>query len=317
MNSINNKTFCLWLLLATLTVVYPQAIADYWSLGAFRVEENAARERDRLSAVTGMNVELSQSGNIYRVVIEKGSDSAAQKETLEDLGLSPWLLSKNPSLVTSNRATKTEAMDLGDGYLLVLASFTDDVSAGVLLEKLRDDGIDPVAVIRANVNGTSYYRVVQGPFDTKAGVNTDYSRYGIDDAWWMVSRGLQVASVPAYASAEKASSAKDEVPQMETVNESGGVTVVSIPDVMPKIMQAEETEPVYVMSPPAPGESYIDYCLKRANKMERTIYCSDAVFNRIATVQRRIEEGNSAKLNYCALHATRSQRKQLCEDPEE
>jgi rare lipoprotein A len=56
--------------------------------------------------------------------------------------------------------------DVQRGYFLQAGSFTDLGNAHALRNKLRDLG--DVSVAAADVNGTHYYRVMVGPWATRA-----------------------------------------------------------------------------------------------------------------------------------------------------
>ena len=77
-------------------------------------------------------------------------------------------------------------------------------------------------------------------------------------------------------------------------------------------MAEEAKDVVYEISPPGANESYVEYCLRRANKMEREIYCADGSFNRIANAEKNSAEADANRLKYCALHATGRERREMC-----
>ncbi len=309
--------------LVLISAICQSVFADYWAVGAFRSQGNAEREQARIADLTAMDVEVMQSGEMYRVVVAKNDDPDMQKMALEDLGLTPWSLgspgAKVAAVASSSPAPRVEGA--GSGYLLVLASFRDEASANALRLRMEQDNVADLGVMTRDVGGETYYRLVQGPHSNKDGVNTDYSNYGIEGAWWI---GGETAAV--------ASKAMDpEIPMMEVVDDDGNVSVVEIPDQMTSkntgsapaasaavggmagTMAAEpQRDVVYEVSPPRANESYVDYCLRRANKMEREIYCADGSFNRIANAEKNSAEADANRLKYCALHATGRERREMC-----
>ncbi len=280
------------ILMSALYFVSSASAASYWSVGSFSQQDNAERERARISHETGMNVEVVRSGSLYRVVVAKDSDPDIQKSMLEAVGLSPWSLPDDNVEPVAVPAMAKNPEPVQTGFSLVLASFLDEISAETLQERLAQDGIEDLSVMSAVVNGRTYYRLLQGPYSDRAGVNTDFSAYGIGDTWWMASSTpVAVADVVM------------ERADPEPAEPIGVVEVGTMPETPP--------EPVYTISPPGAGESYINYCLRRANKMERAIYCKDGDFNRISNAERRLRERGESH-DYCALTANSRERKQKC-----
>lgn len=275
------------LVMSAVLVVSTVNAESYWSLGSYSLKSNADRERDRIAERTGLAVEVVSSGDLYRVVVEKDADPELQKSTIEDIGISPWTLSGDDvEPVVESESMESES--LATRYHLVLASFLDETSAEMLMERLVQDGIDGTSVVAAEVKGVTFYRLVQGPFADRSSVDADFSAYGIVDTWW----------------------AQTSEPALEMRDEgepASAIAVVEEADTSP------EPEPVYTISPPGAGESYVSYCLRRANKMERAVYCKNGDFNRIANAERRNKRGNTW-LTYCALHATAKERKEKCQD---
>lgn len=75
-------------------------------------------------------------------------------------------------------------------------------------------------------------------------------------------------------------------------------------------------EPAYEMSPPKAGEKLRDYCVNRANKQERAVYCTNDVFNRVASAQAKANNQSEAdNLLSCALLADGAERRAQCDRP--
>lgn len=65
---------------------------------------------------------------------------------------------------------------------------------------------------------------------------------------------------------------------------------------------------------PRPGEPYFDYCIQKANQLERAVYCSDGSFNDVVVAERGIVDRETALLKFCALRATTAERQRYCAD---
>lgn len=61
-------------------------------MGSFSKEANANGERDRIIEETALAVRVTFDGDLYRVVVEKDDNPAAQQRQIESAGLSPWTL---------------------------------------------------------------------------------------------------------------------------------------------------------------------------------------------------------------------------------
>jgi len=57
------------------------------------------------------------------------------------------------------------------------------------------------------------------------------------------------------------------------------------------------------------GESYVDYCNRKANQMERAAYCQDSAFDNLSVSERNgmplgadaVAAGDRALADFCAL----------------
>jgi hypothetical protein len=63
--------------------------AEFWSMGSFSKEANANGERDRIIEETALAARVTFDGDLYRVVVEKDDNPAAQQRQIESAGLSP------------------------------------------------------------------------------------------------------------------------------------------------------------------------------------------------------------------------------------
>ena len=82
---------------------------DYWSVGAFSTAENAIVEKARLVGVTGLPVQIAVfiEGEmaLFRLVIQKDSDPAKQKEMLLEAGITPWPIAFDQNQLLEPEAT--------------------------------------------------------------------------------------------------------------------------------------------------------------------------------------------------------------------
>lgn len=65
---------------------------------------------------------------------------------------------------------------------------------------------------------------------------------------------------------------------------------------------------------PRPGESYFDFCIQKANQLERAVSCADGYFNDLVVAERGIVDRDEALLKFCALRATVAERQKYCAD---
>ena len=256
--------------------------ADYWSLASFSSEENGMKGLARLSdSVPG--AVLAESGGRYRVLVEKSASPDAQKSALETEGYWPWTV----YAADVDRVLTHTGNRLTTRHYLVAGSFTNERSAQTFMKKLQSDGRDSAEIQMAEVAGAIHYRVTLGPYDSRSMADTDFSAYGIDSPWWMT---VTVESMVAEQIRDDAADDEPAYVAEETVSVAVDMDV--------------EEEPVYTITPPAANESYVDYCLRKANAMERSIYCKNDDFNRIAAAEvQAAGDSDKASLLNCALQS--------------
>ncbi len=302
----------IFLVLVGIIALSSPVFADYWAIGAFKMKANAERERDRIARETGLPIVVVQTidgSDVYRVVLEQDKKPGAQKMALIDAGLSPWPVSMNEvtEVVRSEGSMSNETT----GHLLVLGSFPNELSAVNLSETLASKGVDMLGIASADVSGRTYYRVVHGPFMDKSMVLTDFSQLGIDGAWWLTSSG----AVSGNAMLAQDNSSQNKTSKNMDANDAGYQSQSQSQNETNEAAAAEEmAEAARMISPPNADESYVDYCLGRANAEERVIYCRNGVFNRIAKARRQMSESRAETLEYCLLHATGAERREKCKD---
>ncbi len=76
------------------------------------------------------------------------------------------------------------------------------------------------------------------------------------------------------------------------------------------------------LNPPNPGESYFDYCIKKANAFERTVFCGDGSFSGLVIADKKQSEmsvgktsmssGTKALAEFCAMRASQEEREKYC-----
>jgi len=257
--------------------------SEWWSLAAFKNPANAERESGRINSAIDVDTSVAHSGDLYRVVLKKDRDPAQQKTLLERIGITPW------AIADAEVGEAVSASMMMHQYSWVLASFMDSAAAEALAVKLQADGISNVKVATAEVNGIRYYRVVQGPFAQKADQSTSFAGHGLADGWWLYE--LVTNQAP-----------------------SSDMAMVKQPPIEPIAAVVQQVaEPVAEVSPPKAGEKLRDYCLYRANRQERAIYCGNDVFNRVGGAQARAKSQPEAdSLFYCATLADDMARQAQC-----
>jgi hypothetical protein len=111
-----------------------------------------------------------------------------------------------------------------------------------------------------------------------------------------------------------ASEVGDDQPDEMEERKPQAPEIAAEPVQTPYSMEDEpESETVYEMSPPKPGEKLLDYCVNRANKQERAVYCNNDMFNRVASAQARAKDQSEAdSLLYCGLLADGAERRAQC-----
>ena len=253
----------------------------HWVLGSFEEAGNAFRERERVIATYSLPAAVSQSDYRFRVVVP-GSE-VTSRAALEDLGFSPWQTSE----INLIDPPPAETMPTTE-YYRVLASFVDEPSARLLADRLRADDMTSISIRSARVRDLTFFRVLQGPYGEKTTAAAGLDKYGLGESWWLAIGAIQddQGSGSAATTDEVQSSAATAAS-----NEASEPVAVAEP--------AMADEPVYSISPPRPGESHLDYCLKRANSMERAIFCQNSLFNRIGLAQMREDNATAENLINC------------------
>lgn len=88
---MNRKLFGLILTVLAL----PAFASDYWVLGSYEFDGNAAREAQRLRNATGMDVSVAQTslgGVVYNRVVLARDSSLSQQQIIDSTGIVPWTL---------------------------------------------------------------------------------------------------------------------------------------------------------------------------------------------------------------------------------
>ena len=157
--------------------------AEFWSMGSFGKEANANVERDRIIEETALAARVTFDGDLYRVVVEKDDNPSAQKRQIEGAGISPWTF----NMGEEQAAVKT-AVNGSGGFVLVIAGFENTEPARTLVQELSAAGVPNVGVHKGTVSGSDYYRVVQGPHQSKdESARQELIDRGYEDAWWLAS----------------------------------------------------------------------------------------------------------------------------------
>lgn len=294
---------------------------DYWSLGSFNELINAISEKNRLTDITGLPVQVATfydgDQRWYRTVVEKDGSSRQEKKII-DVGINPWTLplSADQLAMVDVELEKTEARMDEKEYFLVLAGFRADFRAHRFIGNLSADGLAELQVEQASIAGAPWYRVMHGPFNlAQASVSEEIRSRGISDAWW-VRRGGEPGDkferVPVAEIVPVVAVALAVIePVIEPIVEPIKVAVVE-PVVEPVVEEPK-------LNPPKAGESYLDYCVQKANEMEREVYCQDGFFKGLIMAEKKIKDdgliaGGSAHAitEFCAVQASAAEREIFC-----
>ena len=286
------------------------AKADYWSIGSYNVLANATAEKNRLSVVTGLSIEITattiEGVDTYRLVIEKDDYPKKQRQKIIDAGITPWTISIESIQLTSAEKASQEGAVSGMDYFLVVAGFSQEVQANLALSSFQADGIENLHIEETSIARAPWYRVLHGPFEAPfETVLSEIRGQGVTDAWWVkrepeMVREVEIATEP--------------------------VRPIAMPEpVVPLVAPAIPSPPTMMRnkqiisdpSPPNPNESYLDYCIKKANALERAVYCQDGSFSGLIVAEKnnsRMDEGPKALANYCAMRASLWERRKYCTD---
>ena len=285
---------------------------DYWSLGSFKLLINAISEKNRLRDVTGLPVQVATfydgDRRWYRTVVEKDGLSSQEKKLI-NVGINPWTLplSADQLAMVDEELEKTEVQMGEKEYFLVLAGFRGDFRAVRFIDKMSADGLAELQIETSSIAGAPWYRVMHGPFNlAQASVSEEVRVRGITDAWW-VRRG--------HEPGEKF----ERVPEAEILPVVAVAAAVIEPVVEPVKVAVIEPVPEPKLNPPSAGESYFDYCVQKANEMEREVYCQDGFFKGLIMAEKKIKDDGlmtgkvlSAITEFCAVQATAAQREIYC-----
>jgi hypothetical protein len=290
---------CFSLLSAIILAAEP--VKSYWVVGSFDTSEAANKELARLDywITQVIRVAAVKSGPTikYRLLVADNTYQV-QKHQLERLGIKPWKIIFSPSDLEPLMATGS--LDGNLSYVLVLAGFRDEALANQHAMKLRMQSKEPIDVKATSVNNRDYYRVVTGPYDAEVSVVRDqFVLMGIDDAWWL---GMPTFEVDAGL----------DSPREVVEPEQSSAYRIERSNNIPIVEASVNSIPIRaVMRAPKPQESYIEYCVKKANPAERSQYCRDGKF--VLQSQRKIEVmGEFALFQFCATEAVGGERKQFC-----
>jgi hypothetical protein len=303
-------------ILVGLQVTAQDQKKEYWSLGSFGELINAISEKNRLTGVTGLPIQVATfydgDRRWYRTVVEKDGSSSQEKKLI-DVGINPWTLplSADQLAMVDEELEKTEVQMDEREYFLVLAGFRGDFRADRFLGKLSAKGLDDLQIETSSIAGSPWYRVMHGPFNlAQASVSSEIRSRGISDAWW-VRRGADPG--------EKF----ERVPVAEIVPLVAVAAAVIEPVVEPIVEPVKvaiiEPAPDPKLNPPRAGESYFDYCVEKANETEREVYCQDGFFKGLIMAEKKLKDdgsiagkGLSAITEFCALQASAAEREIYC-----
>lgn len=277
------------------------ASTGFWVVGSFDSLASATTEKRRVEGVSGLPVRIGtfNRDNVtsYRLLVEKDSTPELQREKLIDAGVSPWTLTVDSNVMDLSAEDVSNAKW---AQYLVLAGFRNEARAHQFVEQMNSNGISDLMLDEIVLQGTPYFRVLYGPFDTKGNdVREQVRTMGITDAWWVTKAVEQpVADSQPEAVIEIAPKKEQRI-------------------MVPEPAPTPVPEPALQVSAPRPGESYFDYCIKRANSAERERYCKDGQFLSAAV---RGEQARQGALNqeqyfvFCTTQADAHQRKTHCTD---
>ncbi len=302
---------------------------DYWVLGSFEIKSHGIAEAERLESATGLDVRLVRHQANYRVVVPmwkpESGNPGTQRQMIEQQGIEPWtwrdaVPGDEVSLVTT-----------GHRYYAVVAAFRNRARADAASERLSNDGESGVSIMISDGPGDQIYRVVQGPHKSKdPAVKQRLTSAGYAGVWWLaeVSNGISGTGTEALpGSAEQAS--VDQAPAMArsapastklaksnpATGDSGASTAASSSSLPTQVTsQANRSQAAMTTNPPQAGESFRDYCLNRANRDERRIYCGDSSFNDLVKAEQRTIDRSTYLLEFCALRANAEERRKYCSD---
>lgn len=289
------------LLLASLGA--SAAGGSYWVVGSFSSLETAQVERARIEQASSESVKVAKfdlpQGTMYRLLVAESGNASAQRSRLESAGVSPWSVALHGAeldFVGSDVRQKV-------AYDLVVGSFDDESHANALASRLSDQGFSMVETTRVS-GDTNRYRVLIGPYDSRdASIKRKAEGAGITDAWWLAT------TVKAGASDQESAMSMPSKPNKETMPQ----TSTSMSDTS----MSQPAEPAMPsITPPAPGENLVSYCVSKANAEERARYCTDDKFAAALSADK-VRAGTASAsefVNFCINQANAQERAQYCND---
>lgn len=300
------KTF---LVLCAFLFVSMRATADevaahYWVVGSYSVLKDARMawiEATRTSSekIRIARVDLPQ-GVFYRLVVARGDNAAAQKQKLQSEGLAPWAAPVGGGPLQFVATPGHEKIE----YRLVVGSFRTSAAARVLVKQLGEKGFTDIAT---EESGT-HQRVELGPYAQRdPAVKSRASDAGIDGAWW-VAKTVMVNPPPAANPVAVAPPPPAAHPT-PVPPPAANPTPTPPPPAAPQ--PTGQALAVVTVNPPAPGEDYFDYCMRKATPSERERYCgNDAFADAVRAVGDRV--GSRDYFHYCTEEASPAERAKYC-----
>ncbi|MBD3647684.1 MAG: SPOR domain-containing protein [Pseudomonadales bacterium] len=292
------KTSVLYMMLLVVLASFAHAAStQFWVVGSFESLAAATTEKRRVEGASGLPVRIGtfnrEDVTSYRLLVEKDDAPEAQRERLIDAGVSPWTVSMESNVLDLSADDVSHSKW---AQYLVLAGFRSEDRAHQFVEQLKSDGISDLMLDEIELQNSPYFRVLYGPFDMKGDdVREQVRAMGITDAWW-VTRAVEDRPVEA---------------------ETQRVVELPVKEEKRIVVPEPEPEPEVQVSAPRPGESYFDYCVKRANSVERSRYCRDGQFLASAVRGEQARQGMLNREQYfvfCAKEADSHQRSAHCTD---
>ena len=121
----------------TLVCLNSFAEAEYWSIGSFNVLSNAMAEKNRISGITGLSVQVATFAvgdlSTYRLVVEKDLYPMVQREKIMDIGITPWSIAMDSDQLRVMKERSEEISADGMDYFLVVGGFRGKIRANQVL----------------------------------------------------------------------------------------------------------------------------------------------------------------------------------------
>lgn len=296
---------CGLLLVAGVSVETKAEPTEFWVVGSFKSLPGAITEKRRIEGRSGLAVRVGTFNRTnvpsWRLLIEKDRAPQRQRQKIIDAGITPWTLKINAS---SLDWSADDASEYDWARYLVLAGFRSEARAYEFVESLRGQGLSDLGIDEIGMAGRPYFRVLYGPFDMQdREVLEEVKAMGLTDSWWVIKDSGNRKSQAV------ASTSEDELP------ESG--TTTPMPDETPRQSQPRQSPSRMAVNPPRAGESWMDYCVNRANSAERRQFCKDGGFMSTAVKAEQARRGQLSDEEYflfCTSEATADQRDEHCTD---